>query len=96
MDILEDVGPDDSMQVSIHEIEHEVDITIVFGSNHVLQSDYILMTRQLLQKDNLAEGPLGIRSILESVEVLLQSNDLLRPLINGLPDDTVGSLSYRR
>ena len=96
VDVFKDVGPDDSVQVSIHEVENEVDVAIVLSSDHVLQSDYILVARQLLQENDLAEGPLRIRSILESVEVLLERDNLFGSFIDGLPDDTVGSLSYLR
>lgn len=93
VNVLQNVGPDHCMQIGVHEIEDQVDITIVFSSNHVLQSNYILMASELLQKYDLAEGPLGISGILEGVEVLFQGDNLLRPLIYGFPDNTVRSLS---
>ena len=72
VDVLEDVSSDDGMQVSIHEVKDQVNITIVFGSNHILKSDYVLVACQFLQEDNLAKSSLRISSILESVKVLLE------------------------
>lgn len=93
VDVFEDVGSDDRMQVSIHEVEDEVDIAVIFSSNHILQPDNVLVACQLLQKDNLAKYPLGISRVLESVKVLLESDNLFGSLVDGLPDDTVCSLS---
>ena len=93
VDVFEDVGSNDSMQVSVHEVEDEIYIAIVFSSDHILQSDYILVASQLLQKDDLTKSSLGVRGVLKSVEVLFKGDNFLSSLINGLPDDTVCSLS---
>ena len=93
VDVLQDVGSDNGMQVSIHEVEYEVYIAIVFSSDHILQSDYIFVASQLLQKDDLTKSSLGICGVLKSVEVLFKGDNFLSSLINGLPDDTVCSLS---
>ena len=44
MDVLEDVGTDDRVQIGVHEVEHEVDIAIIFSSDHILQPDNVLVT----------------------------------------------------
>ena len=93
MDVFQYVGSDDSMQISIHEVEYEVYITVIFSSDHILQSDYILMARQFLQKDDLTKSPLCISSILECIKILLECDNLLRSLIDGLPDDAICTLS---
>ena len=93
VDVLQDVGSNNSMQVSIHEIEYEVYIAIVFSSDHILQSDYIFVASQFLQKDDLTKSSLGVCGVLKSVKVLFKGNNFLSSLINGLPDDTVCSLS---
>ena len=93
VDVLQDVGSDNGMQVSIHEVEYEVNIAIIFSSDHILQSDYIFVAGQFLQKDDLTKSSLGICGVLKSVEVLFKSDNFLSSLINGLPDDTVCSLS---
>ena len=52
------------------------------------------MASQLLQEDDLSESSLSICSILESVEVFLKSHNVLSLLVNGLPNNTVGSFPY--
>lgn len=34
--VLEDVGSDDCVQVRVHEVEHEVNVPIVFCPNYIL------------------------------------------------------------
>ncbi len=82
------------MQIGVHKIEDKVDVSVVLGTDHILKSDDIFMTREFLEEYNLSEGPLSICRILKGVKVLLESNDVLRLLINGFPNDAVGSLTY--
>ena len=76
-----------------HEVKHEVNISVIFGSNHILKSDYIFMSIQLLEKHNFSEGPLRVCRVLKGIKVLLERDDLLSPLVYGLPHDTVGSFA---
>ena len=71
MNVLEDVGSNDSMKISIHEIEDEVYISIVFGSYNILQANNVLVARQLLQEDDFPECTLAICRVLEGIKVLL-------------------------
>ena len=96
VDVFEDVCANDCVKISIHEVEDQVDVAVVFCSDYVLQPNNVLVPSELLKENDLAEGALRVSSILESVEVLLQGNDLLSALIDGLPHDTVRSLSYRQ
>lgn len=41
----------------------------------------------------LSECSLGIRSIVKSIKDFLESHDLFSLLVDGLPDDAVGSLA---
>lgn len=91
--VLKDVCSNDRMEIRVHEVENEVDVPIVLGSDCVLKANDVLMAIQLLQKDDLAEGPLRISRVLEGIKVLLESNDLLGPLVNGFPDNSVGTLA---
>jgi len=93
VDVFEDVGADHSMQVRVHKVKHQVDVTVVFSSHHVLQTNDVFMPRQLLQEDNLAEGALRISRILKGVEVLFEGNDLLGALVNCFPDNAVSTLT---
>lgn len=37
MDVFEDVGSDDGVEVSVHEVEHQVDVSVVFVPDHILE-----------------------------------------------------------
>ena len=71
VNVLEDVGSNDSMKISIHEIEDEVYISIVFSSYNILQANNVLVARQLLQEDDFPECTLSICCVLECIKVLL-------------------------
>lgn len=96
MDVFQDVGPDYSVQISVHKVEHQVDISIVFSSHHILEANDVLVPSQLLQENDLTEGSLGVCCVLESIEILLQSHDFLSTLINSFPHNTISSLAYTR
>jgi hypothetical protein len=93
VDVFENVGTDYGVQVGVHEVEHQVDVAVVFRPDHVLEADDVLVSRQLLEEDDLSEGTLGVGGVLECIEVLLESDDFLGSFVNGLPDDTVGTLA---
>ena len=93
VNVFQNVSSYNSMQVRIHKIKHKVNVPIIFCSYSILQPNYILVTRQFLQKYNLTECPLGVSSILKGIEVLLQSDDLLGPFINGFPYNTICTFS---
>jgi hypothetical protein len=71
VDVFEDIRANHCVQVRIHEVEHQVYVPIVLRPDHVLQPDYVLVARQFLQEDDLAERALGVCCVLESVEVFL-------------------------
>ena len=37
VDVLQDVGPDDRMQVRLHVLEHQVDVPVILRFQHILQ-----------------------------------------------------------
>jgi hypothetical protein len=51
--ILHDVGSDDSVKISFHEIEHQVDVFVVLSLENVDQRYDIGMAVKFLQKDDL-------------------------------------------
>ena len=93
MDILENICSDDCVEVSIHEVEYQVDIPVILSSDDILEANNIFVTNKLLEENNLPKGSLGISSILEGVKVFLQCDDLLGTFIDCFPDDTVSALS---
>ena len=74
-------------------VEGEVDVAVVLGLDDVLEPDDVLVAAELLEVHDLAERPLRVRRIAERVEALLQSDDVVAPLLHGLPDDAVGAYS---
>ena len=93
VNVFQDVGADNSMQVSIHEVEHQIDVPVIFSANNVLEPDNILVPDQLLQENNLTECPLCVCRILEGVEIFLECYNLLGALVNGFPDNSIGTFS---
>ena len=77
VDVFENVSSDDCMQICVHKIKDKIDITVILSPNHILESNYVLVPSQLLQEDNLTESSLRVSRVLESIKVLLQSDNLL-------------------
>ena len=48
MDIFENICPNNSMEISVHKIEHEVDVAVVLCTDYVLKADDVLVAVQLL------------------------------------------------
>ena len=94
MYIFKDVGSYHSMEVGIHEIEHQVNVSVIFCPDDILKADDIFMTRQFLQENDFSKRSLCIRCILKCIEILLESHNVLGLFVDGFPHDTVGSLSY--
>ena len=96
MDVLQNVGADDCMQICIHEIEDQINVSVVLRTDNILQADDILMARQLLQEDDFSESSLCVRCVLKGVEILLEGDDIFSLLVDGLPHDTIRSLTYEK
>ena len=77
VDVFENVGSDNRMQICVHKIKDKIDIAVILSPNHILESNYVLVPSQLLQEDNLTESSLRVSRVLESIKVLLQSDNLL-------------------
>ena len=58
MNIFHDIGPDDGMQIGLHEIEDEVDVFIIFCFEDTDEADDVGMAVELLEEDDL-HGWLG-------------------------------------
>lgn len=95
VNIFQDIGSDHCVQVGVHKVEYQVDVAIILGSHHILQSNNVFVAGQFLQEDDLTEGALGVCCVLEGIEVLFERHNLLGPLVNSFPHDTVSSLAYR-
>jgi hypothetical protein len=82
------------VQICIHKVKDQVNIAVVLGSDHILQDDDVFVSRQLLKENNFSEGALGICCVLERIKILLKRYDSLGALVNGLPNNSVSTLSY--
>lgn len=78
------------MQVSLHELKHQVDILAVLGPDDLLQLDDIIVV-QLRKDGDFPVGALRIHIILEGVEYLLEGEVLAGGQVGSLPNVTVGS-----
>ena len=95
MYIFKYIGSDDSMKISVHEVEHQVNVSIIFSSDNILKADNIFMTRQFLQENDFSKRSLCISCILKGIKILLESHNVLCFFVDSFPHDTVGSLSYK-
>jgi hypothetical protein len=93
--VFKDIRSNNGVKIGIHEIKHQINVSIILCSDHVLKSDNVLMTGQLLQENDFSEGSLSISCILEGVKVLLQGDNVLCLLIDSFPHDTISSLAYK-
>ena len=92
MDLLEDVGADDGVQVRLHVLEDQVDVAVVVRLEHVGGRDDVLVPVHLLEELDLAERALRVGRILEGVKDLLERDDLFRPIVERAPHDAVRAL----
>lgn len=76
----EHVLPDESVKIDIHELEEDIYISFIEGTDHLFQF-YDVRVLELLQKHYLSVGTLGVRRILESIKIFLKRERLPRPLI---------------
>ena len=94
MYIFKNVGSDHSMEISVHEVEHQVNVSVIFSSDNILKADNIFMTRQFLQENDFSKRSLCISCVLKGIKILLESDNVFCLFVDSFPHDTVGSLSY--
>ena len=91
--LLEDVPSNNDMKISVHKVKHQVDVFVILGFDQSLKGHDVVMTLQLLEEHYLPESPLGVGSIVKSIEDLLERHDLLGELVDSLPDNSIGPLA---
>ena len=89
MDVFEDISTNHGVQISLHEVESQVDVTVILCLDDVLHSNQIVVTTQGLKIHDLAKCPLGISGISECVKTLLHCNHRTGSLLYGLPHDAI-------
>ena len=70
VNVFKDIGSNDGVQVGVHEVKYQVNVAVVFGTDHILQNNDVLVASQLLQENNFSEGALRVRCVLERIEIL--------------------------
>lgn len=81
------------MQISLHKIKHQVQVLIVLGLDDVEESNYVIVAIELLQEHDFAECSLRISCIMKGVEYFFEGYDSLELAVDGLPHNTVGTLT---
>ena len=59
VDVLQNVGADDRVQVGLHLLEDQINVAVVFGADDVQELDYVFVV-EFLQEHYFAEGALGV------------------------------------
>ena len=91
--LLEDVSPDEGVQVHVHVLEDEIDVDIIGGPQNFLQPDNIRVF-QLLQKHDFAIDALGVCGVGESIEIFFQSLQAFSFSVLNFPDVPVCPAAY--
>lgn len=73
--ILEDVFSDDVVQVGLHELEYQVDISVVLRLDGFKQPDYVRVF-DLPQDLDLSISALSVSGVLEGVEYFFEGQNL--------------------
>ena len=83
----------ESVEVDIHELEQDVDIPLVVGTDHLFQLHNVRVL-ELLQKHYLSVGSLGICGVLKCIKVFFESEGTMTTSLGHFPDDPVGPAAY--
>lgn len=87
------VLPDQSVQVDVHVLEHQVDVLVVPRPDHLFQPDDVRVL-ELSQEHDFAVGALGVGGVGEGVKVFFEGFHLFGFLVSDFPDVSVGAAAY--
>lgn len=59
------------MQIRFHVLEHQVEVFVVLGANHLFESDYVGVL-DFVEQGYLSEGALCVGGVLESIKYLFK------------------------
>ena len=93
VNVFQYIGSDDSMEISVHVVEYQVDVFVVFGSVDVKNSNYVFMAAEFLKKYDFSKCSLSVGSVLEGVKVLLECYNLFGFFIYSFPHDSVSTFT---
>lgn len=91
--VLQDVGPDHRVQVSLHIVEHTLDVLVILGFYYVQQPHNVLVSIQFLQEHYLPIGALSICCILKCIEYFFECYDLIIRFVFGFPHNALSSFA---
>jgi hypothetical protein len=86
--------PDDIVEVALHDLENQVQISSIVSLDHPLHLHYVLMI-ELVKDTHLSIGPLGIYIILKCIKDLLQGVLSARLSVDDFPNVTISSTSQK-
>lgn len=81
------------MQIRLHEVKDQVNISVILRADYIEQSNNVLVAIEFLKKHDFSKGALGICGVLERVERLLDSHHLSRLFVDSLPDNAVSAFA---
>ena len=87
---MRELAPSPPPPCRTHEVEYEVDISIILCAHYIQQTNDVIMPRKLLEVHDLAESALRVRGVSESIKALFQGHDSTGALIHSLPHNAVG------
>ena len=90
---LEYVLPNQCVQIDVHKLEHEINVSFVLGFDYFLQRDYVRVL-DFVEEHHLAVGALGVCWVLEGIEIFFQGVDSFVFFVDNFPHDSVGSAAY--
>ena len=93
VEILEYFLADSVVEISLHELEDQVEVLVVVSLDDVVEANHVGVV-QLVQIANLSVGPLCIDRVLKSVEDLFQSQGLTSPAVCHLPNVPIGPRTH--
>ena len=83
------IFPDECEKINIHMLKYQVDISVILCPYDLLQL-YYMGVGELHQKHYLSVCSLGIRRVIECIEIFLKCLYLTRLFICHLPDVPIG------
>lgn len=87
---LEDVLPNNSMQVHIHVLEDDIHILFIIRLEDSLHFDDVAVL-ELLEVADLSKRPLGVGCVLKCVEYFLQCHCLVGLFVAHFPHMSIGT-----
>lgn len=93
MHFLQDIGPNNRMQICLHKLKYQVQVLFIFGLDDSVKLDNIFVIK-LFEYGNFSIGSLRVNRITKCVEHFLQSIPFVSAFLLNLPDVPVGTATH--